>query len=190
MKFFYLGTSEVRWLGQANVPLFISHRRLAGRKSFPRALTGWALDSGGFTELSMYGEWRTTAREYNAAVWRYDQEIGNLEFASPNDWRCEPSQRAHTGLTVLEHQRRTIANFQELQDLWPGPDWHVPYVPVIQGWTPDDFKRCVDMSVSTCPSASSSASARCVAARPAPRSTSSCRLSSATTPRSPCTPTG
>lgn len=54
MKYFYLGTSEVRWLGQANVPLFISHRRLAPRKSFPRALTGWALDSGGFTELSMY----------------------------------------------------------------------------------------------------------------------------------------
>lgn len=65
MKYFYLGTSEVRWLGQANVPLFISHRRLAPRKSFPRALTGWALDSGGFTELSMYGEWRTTARDYN-----------------------------------------------------------------------------------------------------------------------------
>lgn len=145
MKYFYLGTSEVRWLGQANVPLFISHRRLAPRKSFPRALTGWALDSGGFTELSMYGQWRTTARDYNAAVWRYNQEIGNLQWASPGDWMCEPEQIARTGLSVREHQRRTIDNFQELQDLWPGPDWDVPYVPVLQGWTPDDYRRCVDM---------------------------------------------
>lgn len=145
MKYFYLGTSEVRWLGQANVPLFISHRRLAPRKSFPRALTGWALDSGGFTELSMYGQWRTTARDYNAAVWRYDQEIGNLQWASPGDWMCEPEQIARTGLSVREHQRRTIDNFQELQDLWPGPDWDVPYVPVLQGWTPDDYRRCVHM---------------------------------------------
>ncbi|MCF6391235.1 hypothetical protein [Mycobacterium sp. SMC-4] len=145
MRRFYLGTSEVRWLGQANVPLFISHRRLAPRKSFPRALTGWALDSGGFTELSMFGEWRTSARDYTAAVWRYDQEIGNLEWASPQDLMTEPEQLARTGLSVREHQRRTIANFQELQDLWPGPAYDVPWVPVLQGWTPDDYRRCIDM---------------------------------------------
>lgn len=145
MKYFYLGTSQVNWLGTASVPLFLSHRRLATRKSFPRALTGWALDSGGFTELSMYGEWRTTACQYNAAVWRYDQEIGNLEWASICDMMCEPEQLARTGLSVREHQRRTIASFQELQDLWPGPDYDVPYIPVLQGWEPEDYQRCVDM---------------------------------------------
>jgi hypothetical protein len=31
-------------------------------KGLPR--TGWALDSGGFSELSLYGGWRTTPEEY------------------------------------------------------------------------------------------------------------------------------
>ena len=62
--------------------LFVSHRRLAARKTLPRAAAGWALDSGGFSELSLYGRWRTTARHYNAAVRRYDDEIGKLEWAA------------------------------------------------------------------------------------------------------------
>jgi hypothetical protein len=50
----------------------------------PRAAAGWALDSGAaFSELSLFGEWRTTPRQYVAAVRRYDDEIGKLEWA-PN----------------------------------------------------------------------------------------------------------
>jgi len=65
MKVFYLGTCQVSWLATAGVPLFVSHRRLAPRKTLPRAIAEWALDSGGFTELSLFGEWRTSARQYN-----------------------------------------------------------------------------------------------------------------------------
>ena len=32
-------------------------------KTLPRARGRWALDSGGFSELSLYGEWRTSARD-------------------------------------------------------------------------------------------------------------------------------
>ncbi|WP_430623729.1 DUF7221 family queuine tRNA-ribosyltransferase-like protein [Mycolicibacterium sphagni] len=32
-----MGSHQVSWLATAGVPLFISHRRLAGRKTFPRA---------------------------------------------------------------------------------------------------------------------------------------------------------
>ncbi|WNO26803.1 hypothetical protein SEA_SCRICK_20 [Mycobacterium phage Scrick] len=94
--YLYLGTHITSWLGHAGVPLFVSHRRLKRLRSLPRAIEVWALDSGGFSELSMFGGWQTTAREYVEAVNRYDQQIGKLEWAAPQDWMCEPDM-VHTG---------------------------------------------------------------------------------------------
>ncbi len=75
-------THQPAWLARdLGVPLLVSHRRLAGRRSLPRATGPWALDSGGFTELSLYGEWRTDARTYVTAVRRYSEEIGHLDWA-------------------------------------------------------------------------------------------------------------
>lgn len=142
---FYLGTHDPSWLRKAGIPLFVSHRRLAGRKQLPPAAAGWALDSGGFSELSMYGGWRTTPAEYVAAVSRYDTEIGNLEWAAPQDWMVEPQILAKTGLTVTEHQHRTVDNLLELHDLWSGDDYDCPFIPVLQGWTITDYLRHADM---------------------------------------------
>jgi hypothetical protein len=155
---FYLGTHQPHWLESPALPgdvnLFISHRRLAGRKSLPKARVGWALDSGGFSELSLFGEWRTSPAEYVAAVRRYDDEIGLLGWAAPQDWMCEPFITAKTGLTVEQHQRRTVANFLELRDLWQAidpdddirsdPEFCV-FQPVLQGWQLADYLRCADM---------------------------------------------
>lgn len=139
---FYLGTHRANWLWQIHdIPLFISHRVLRERKSrFPRATTPWALDSGGFTELSMYGRWETTPSEYVAAVRRYDDELGHLEWASPQDWMCEPWVLAKTGLTVAQHQARTVDNYLELVALAPDLD----FAPVLQGWELDDYQRHAD----------------------------------------------
>jgi hypothetical protein len=124
----------------------VSHRRLAGRTTLPRAVHHWALDSGGFSELSLYGQWRTTPEEYNAAVLRYDEEIGELGWAAPQDWMCEPIMLARTGLTVVEHQRRTVDNFVRLNDLWAAvSDRESPYMPVLQGWIRDDYLRCMEL---------------------------------------------
>ncbi|GAA4256508.1 deazapurine DNA modification protein DpdA family protein [Dactylosporangium darangshiense] len=131
---FYLGAHQPHWLAVAGVPLFVSHRRLAGRRTLPRAVAPWALDSGGFTELSMFGRWRTTARQYTAAVRRYRDEIGHLQWAAPRDWMCEPRILARTGLIVAEHQRRTIADFLDLRTLAPD----LPFIPVLQGWCRGD----------------------------------------------------
>lgn len=141
---FYLGTHMPNWLAFAEVPLFVSHRRLAGRRSLPRAATGWALDSGGFSELSLYGEWLSTPREYAAAVHRYDAEIGQLNWAAPQDWMCEPIMLARTGLSVAEHQRRTVDNLLQLRDLWTAAS-DAPFMPVLQGWALDDYLRCADL---------------------------------------------
>jgi len=137
---FYLGTHRAHWLADSNVPLFISRRILEGRKTLPKANCRWVLDSGGFTELNLFGRWETTPTRYAAEVRRYEQEIGNLDWAAPMDWMCEPSVVAKTGLTVRQHQRRTIDNFQDLR-FRLGP----LVAPVLQGWTIDDYLHHADM---------------------------------------------
>lgn len=136
---FYLGTHETSWLERLDVPLFVSHRRLARLKRWlPVARTGWALDSGGFTELSSYGGWRTSVTEYVEAVERYAQSIGRLEWAAPMDWMCEPHMVARTGLSVREHQERTVENYLDLRG-------RGPFVPVLQGWCYADYEHCIDL---------------------------------------------
>ena len=132
---FYLGSHMPHWLTTSPVPLFVSHRRLRARRTMPRAQCRWSLDSGGFTELAMFGGWQTTATEYADAIHRYDAEIGSLDWAAPQDWMCEPFMVDRTGLSVTEHQQRTVANLIELRSLVTD----VRVVPVLQGWTLDDY---------------------------------------------------
>ncbi|MET9120004.1 hypothetical protein [Streptomyces sp. NPDC004528] len=138
---FFLGTHIPSWLATTDVPLFVSHRRLAGRRGFPRALHSWALDSGGFTEISMHGEWTTSTTDYISAVRRYSQEIGKLRWASPQDWMCEPWITEKTGLSVAEHQARTVGNYLDLRSAAPD----LPFVPVLQGWDRADYERCIEL---------------------------------------------
>lgn len=138
---FYLGTHKPEWLERTWVPLFISHRRLRERVRLPRAWAPWALDSGGFTELSLHGQWETTPAAYVVAVRRYAAEVGNLAWAAPQDWMCEPFMLDKTGLTVADHQERTVANYLELRTLAP----ELPFVPVLQGWALADYHHCVEL---------------------------------------------
>jgi hypothetical protein len=67
----------------------------------------------------------------------YAATIGRLVWAAPQDWMCEPTVRAQTGLTVAEHQRRTTENYLELRD-------RGPFVPVLQGWELRDYLAHVE----------------------------------------------
>lgn len=146
----YTGTHLPNWLwdGRVDFRLFVSHRRLCRYKTLRPSLVPWALDSGGFSELSLFGEWRTGSREYVEAVARYDSEIGRLEWAAPQDHMCEDAIVAATGLTVAEHQRRTVENFLELVELWPQfSDEDSPFMPVLQAGPgdADGYLRCAAM---------------------------------------------
>jgi hypothetical protein len=134
---FYLGTHEPSWLNRTSHPLFLSRRRLARIKvGFPRAAGPWALDSGGFSELSMYGRWETGDRQYAQEVARWSEALGRPpDFAAIQDWMCEPFMLAKTGLTVREHQRRTVDSYATLRYL----DSSIPWAPVLQGWRIDDY---------------------------------------------------
>ncbi len=139
---FYLGTHQPAWLARPlGVLLLVSHRRLADRRTLPRAAAPWALDSGGFTELSLHGRWRTGPRAYVAAVRRYRAEIGQLDWAAPQDWMTEDSVTRRTGLSLRTHQRRTVSNYLDLRELDPT----LPFIPVLQGQTVSDYHRCADL---------------------------------------------
>lgn len=147
---FYLGTHEINWLNKVDIPLFISHRRLMKRKGLPRATCSWALDSGGFSELFLFGEWRTKPIDYVRATRRYTAEVGNLQWAAIQDYMCEPFMIQKTGLTLAIHQERTIDSYIELMSL----DDSLPWAPVLQGWVMADYldhveqyaKRGIDLT--------------------------------------------
>jgi hypothetical protein len=53
---------------------------------------------------------------------------------------CEPWVIAKTGLTVAEHQARTVENYLTLRDLAPD----LPFIPVLQGWELADYHAHAD----------------------------------------------
>lgn len=140
---FYLGTHMPHWLGILDIPLFVSRTRLfrhGADVNLPRARGPWAMDSGGFWEITHRGGWRISPQEYAAEVRRARDEIGGLDWAAPMDWMCEPDAIKKTGLSVQEHQERTIDNWIELRSIAPD----LPIIPVLQGWVLSDYHRCVE----------------------------------------------
>ena len=137
---FFLGTHVPKHLERTDVDLFLSRRILARRKSPLAPLGEWALDSGAFSELSMFGGWTISPEEYIEDVKRIARSPGLL-WAAPQDWMCEPVIIEKTGLSVREHQLRTVDNLLHLRTL----DSPVPIIPVLQGFTLEEYKDCFEM---------------------------------------------
>lgn len=139
---FYLGVHRPSWLADprlADVPTMVSHATLSGRKTRPRAAGRWTRDSEGFSVLTKHGRHIATAKGFAAAVIRDRDEIGGMDWASPQDWMCEPEMVQKTGLTVREHQRRTVDSVLELRDLG------APVIPVVQGYALHEYLECVEL---------------------------------------------
>ncbi|MFF5085442.1 hypothetical protein ACFY36_51095 [Actinoplanes sp. NPDC000266] len=143
MDVFYLGTHRPGWLTDSPVPLFVSDTTLRQRRRLPRAACRWALDSGGYSQLRRSGSWAEgpTPREYAARIRRYATEIAGLEWASAQDWMCDPGTLARTGLGVGRHLHLTVRNFLDLKTI----DADLPVVPAVQGEQPDDYIECVEL---------------------------------------------
>lgn len=136
---FYLGTSWPEWLSRLDVPFFVSYRSLRKRRQL-RPMGPWALDSGAFTELEKFGKWSVSADEYADDVRRINS-FGKLDWASVQDWLCVPPCLAATGLTIRDHQERTITSLHRLRELAP----EIPWAPILQGWTFKDFMAHIDL---------------------------------------------
>lgn len=149
---FYLTVTEPSWLWRpefADVPLFISHRRLRRRKTpYPTpAGTRYAVDSGAFTELTTHGRWMETPEQYVAALRGYWRELGAYDFAAQQDHVCLPAAldmiEQVTGVrpTVDDQILATVENFLVLRKI--APDLRV--APSLQGATVADYLLCADL---------------------------------------------
>lgn len=126
------------------MPLFVARGRLARLRTWRPATTRWAMDSGGFTELSVHGGWRFPVAAYAEEIERADAEIGMLDWAAPMDSMCEPMVLERTGKTVAAHQHETVERYLELRDLVT--DVFIP--PVLQDFESDDYWRCAELYAS------------------------------------------
>jgi hypothetical protein len=141
---FYLGAHHPHWLAQSTVPLFVSRRALERYKKLPRAtVVPWALDSGGFTELTMHGKWThasrpTTPRSCAGTAPR----SASSTWAAPQDWMCEPADdldgRACLCSSTSAARSTTFSSYARV-----APD--LPIIPVLQGWSLGDYMEHVEM---------------------------------------------
>ncbi|MFJ8000746.1 hypothetical protein ACIQ7D_27050 [Streptomyces sp. NPDC096310] len=146
---FYLTTHKRHWVRLTDVPLFLKSEHFAVARTLPVAIGRYAVDSGGFSELQEHGRWTRTPRQYIDDLYRIWEGVGPFDWAAPQDWMCEPLiihggqagplTFAGTGLSVAEHQHRTVANYLELRELAPD----LPIIPVLQGWEIQDYEHCV-----------------------------------------------
>ena len=141
---FFLGIHRPTWASSSMGPTFISIRQIRTRRTRSRydpASHPYAIDSGGFTELNRSGRWETSAKDYVGDVARSCDEFGTPQFAASQDWMCEDAALKATGLSVEEHQRRSVDSVLELRDLSNCAYW----LPVLQGREPEDYLRHVDL---------------------------------------------
>lgn len=104
------------------------------------------LDSAAFTEVVGHGGYRHSAAEFAAEIVSISALFGGrLEFVSAQDYMCEAIALKATGLTLQDHQDMTIARYRELVAALAqlAPDNAPTVVPVLQGWTPEDYVRCL-----------------------------------------------
>lgn len=120
---------------------FISVNRFTRRRRVSDfEVNSWIMDSGAFTQIEQYGEHTLAPAEYAALIRRWSR-CGTLEAAVTQDYMCEPAMLDRTGMTVEEHQRLTIERYDALVAEDPG----VYVMPVLQGYNPAEYARCVDL---------------------------------------------
>lgn len=154
----YIGGHHASWLSRPDIdfPLCVSYRTLAPIVTPRPATSRWMLDSGAYTELKDHGQWTVTPLRYVQEAARLDSAIGSLDWAAAQDWMCEPwvieggwhdgHHYAGTHLSVLEHQKRTVANYLECTRWWPEfSAAECPFMPTIQGWQAQEYEQCVRM---------------------------------------------
>lgn len=100
----------------------------------------WILDSEGFSRISKHGEYDLSPKEYVIRANRWSR-CGNMVAAVSQDYMCEQFILDKWGRTVKDHQHMTVERYYQIMDENP-----IPYImPVLQGYTADDYLNCVDM---------------------------------------------
>ncbi len=144
MEKFFVGLHQVRLVKHFDRACVSINalRRPGGIRKSPVPVSPGAeilLDSGAFTELARHGGYRHSVFQYANAVRRALPLFGCQVTVVSQDWMCEPFMLERTGLSVIEHQKRTIARYDALL----AEEIPAPILPVLQGYDPTDYARHV-----------------------------------------------
>lgn len=143
---FYIGLDRP---GDANhFPRACLSIRTLMRRLKPITCPEVLIDSGAFTELDLYGEYRAPVEAYAQALYRlHIRSVAKIAVAVAQDYMCEAFMLERTGLTISVHQRLTIERYDglisELDRLSDGA-CPFPVMPVLQGYDPEDYARHLD----------------------------------------------
>lgn len=139
MRQFFVGMHQPSDAKHVEFP-FISVNRLRPRKA-PFAVRSWIMDSGAFTQIMKHGGYTEGVEVYAAEIKRWAKN-GQLLAAVAQDYMCEAHMLERTGLTIEEHQRLTVERYDALVACDTGG---VYIMPVLQGYSPADYVRHIDM---------------------------------------------
>ena len=138
---FKLGTHILPHIEKTDVPLFISFRQLRKRKKKKFNQKGSiCVDSGGFSELSLFGKWTIKPKEYIDELKRLENLNLNFEWVAQQDLMCENIMLQKTGLTIEQHQNKTVSNFETLRSI----EHDFKVIPVLQGQTIKEYMKCFE----------------------------------------------
>lgn len=152
----YVGTGQPNQAINSPVPVFLSASRLQRYKSrgenwpIVQSGAGWAGDSGAFTALVQVGPnpidkkthpWWMHPEDYGAMWVRLADDIIWPDFVACQDWPCEIAAREATGKSTRWHIEATIENY-----LYLAAEFRmVPWLPVLQGWLPEDYRHAAKL---------------------------------------------
>lgn len=126
-----------------NVAQFAKHGRLPNHNRPYRAYNRFQslfLDSGGFVFFNRLGDYPFTVKQYASFIGRLQPHL----FATM-DYPCEPTITSSLNTWTIEQRiEQTTANATKLLSYFPVDIGPQP-IPVIQGYTPDDYQYSIDL---------------------------------------------
>jgi len=106
----------------------------------PKTINCLAIDSGGFTAAARWGDYPFTPKEY--VEWAKTISEGHeLAFVAVMDYACERGVNRSVHATNLQRIKATVENTLRCFDAEPD----FPWLPVIQGYTLDEYFTCIEM---------------------------------------------
>lgn len=138
---FYVGVQTQKQL-DASEKFILSFARIRARKKKKYIINNkdWIMDSGAFSEIKLHGKYTFTLDYYLNYIKEY-----NPNFFVNCDYMCEPSQLERTGLTIKEHQEKTIENQIYLYDKKNEMGIKSILMGTLQGWKIFDYLDHIDM---------------------------------------------
>lgn len=98
------------------------------------------IDSGGFFSSMQAGNYTKSDNEYLKYVMAM-----NPAFFALRDFPCEPELLKKHNRSVRQHIDMTVENHCHLLDLLPDYDIDATPIPVLQGWSVEDYLYCIDL---------------------------------------------